>query len=262
MILRETPCKTALSQSGLYDYALNPYRGCEHACVYCYAPAILREKREWGSFVDAKINIPQVLSSELKSKPKGEVGISTVTDAYQPAEKKYEITRRCLEALLRSDFPICIQTKSSLVLRDLDLIKKFRKREVGFTITTLDDEARKKYEPFSSPVEERIAALEELASAGIDTWVFLGPIMPFITDKNSELEKLIKKLADAKVKTILIDKLRMKPGLKQKIEDFYSKHYPDSLLNYRNVNDEYYRQVKNRIIRLCSENNIRAEPCF
>ncbi len=262
MLISETPCKTALSASGLYDYALNPYRGCEHACIYCYAPSILHERREWGSFVEAKVNIPEVLAQELKTKPRGEVGISTVTDAYQPVEKKYELTRRCLERLLQRGFPICIQTKSALVLRDFDLIKKFSKREVGFTLTTLDDEARKKYEPFSSTVEERIAALQELAGAGIDTWVFLGPIMPFITDKNSELEKLIKKLASAKVKTILIDKLRMKHNLKPKIEEFYSRHYPELLPKYKSINDEYYRRIKNKILKLCKENSIRAEPCF
>ena len=111
-------CKSALSQSRLlgYDYALNPYRGCEHGCSYCYAPYVLHEDREWGGFVDVKLDIPSVLSKELGRRKKGVVGISTVTDPYQPIEKKYELTRTCLEHLLRHDFPICIQTKSALAL--------------------------------------------------------------------------------------------------------------------------------------------------
>ena len=133
MYVGELSCKAALSRSGLpgFDYALNPYRGCQHGCIYCYSPETLREKRvcyspetlrekrEWGSFVEVKRNIPGVLAKELRRLKKGVVGIGTVTDAYQPVEERYGVTRRCLEQLLRRDFPICIQTKSSLVERDI-----------------------------------------------------------------------------------------------------------------------------------------------
>lgn len=262
MIVREINCKTALSYSHLpgYGYALNPYRGCAHACVYCYAPAVLRERREWGSFVDVKLNIPLVLARELRKKRRGVVGISTVTDAYQPIERKHEITRHCLEQLLKHDFPICIQTKSSLVLRDLDLIERFSQCETGFTITTLSEEDRKKYEPYSSPIEERLAALAELADSGIKTWAFLGPIMPFITEKN--LESLIEELAKAKVGYVLVDRLRMKPGLLEKIERLYSTHYPELLSKYRVINNDYFRTVAERIADLCKKHALRCEPLF
>ncbi|MFH1774051.1 MAG: radical SAM protein [Methanobacteriota archaeon] len=259
MLVRKIDCKTALSSSHLpgYDYALNPYRGCGHACIYCYAPAVLRERREWGSFVDVKINMPLVLARELRKREKGVVGISTVTDAYQPVEKKYELTRRCLEQLLKRDFPICIQTKSSLVLRDLDLIERFSQKEVGFTITTIDDEARKKYEPYSSPAGERITALEELASNGIKTWVFIGPIMPFITEKN--LDSFIKELARVKVGYVLADRLRMKPGLEEKMRKFFSTHYPELASKYSGINEEYFQGVKNKIIELCKKRGIKCD---
>jgi len=135
MRIREVKCKTALSKSNLpgLDYSLNPYRGCQHSCAYCYVPNVLRIKRnEWGSFVDVKTNIPNVLSKELRIKKPGVVGISTITDPYQPAENNYKLTRYCLEQLLRHDFPVCIQTKSDLVARDIDLISKFSKAEVMY----------------------------------------------------------------------------------------------------------------------------------
>ena len=126
MEVNEITVKSALSKSSLPGlvYALNPYRGCQHACTYCYAPSVLREKRRWGEFVDVKMNLPDALAKDLERLPIGIVGIGTVTDAYQPIEKKYALTRKCLEALLEKDWPISIQTKSDLVLRDLDLIEQ------------------------------------------------------------------------------------------------------------------------------------------
>ncbi|MFQ5887175.1 MAG: radical SAM protein, partial [Candidatus Hydrothermarchaeales archaeon] len=214
MKITTATCKTALSPSRLlgYDYALNPYRGCQHACAYCYAPYVLREDREWGSFADVKLNIPTVLAKELRKKPKGVVGISTVTDPYQPIEKRYELTRRCLRELLKRDFPICIQTKSSLVLRDIDLLERFSQKEVGFTLTTINDDLRKRYEPNASSVEERLKAIEVLANRGIKTWVFLGPIMPYITTKDNDLEALISALKRAKADYIIVDRLNIKRG--------------------------------------------------
>ena len=267
MKINEVYCKTALSKSGLFnvDYALNPYRGCEHNCIYCYAPSIIKEKREWGKFVDVKINIPTVLANELKRKKKGLVYISSVTDAYQPIEKKYEITRKCLNVLLNSDFPITIQTKSILVLRDLDIIKKFSNKDIGFTITTIDDEDRKKYEPNSSSTEEKINALKEIAELNIDTWVFIGPFLPYITDKDENIEKLIKKLAEIKVKNVMIDKLNLKIGTWEKIKEFLYKNYPELVPKYKEIffeRSDYYNEVKIKVARICKENNLRFEFCY
>ncbi|MFQ5887445.1 MAG: radical SAM protein [Candidatus Hydrothermarchaeales archaeon] len=264
MKVSEVFCKSALSYSRLpgLRYALNPYRGCQHSCLYCYAPYVLRERRPWGSFLDVKINIPTVLSKELKRKRRGTVGISTVTDPYQPLEKKYKLTRLCLEQLLKHDFPISIQTKSALVLRDLDLIKRFSSRDVGFTITTIDDEARKRYEPFASPVGERISALGEIADLGIKTWVFIGPIMPYITDRGNGLENLIKEISKADVGEIILDKLNMKPGLDLKLNEFYLRFYPDLLESYRSVDREYFEKVKSDIFSLCRKQGVRCSSAW
>ncbi len=265
MKINEITCKTALSASRLpgLDYALNPYRGCAHSCVYCYAPSVLNEKRKWGSFVDVKRNLPNILAKELKKKKKGRIGIGTVTDPYQPAEKKYEITRRCLEILLKYDFPVCIQTKSSLVLRDLDLIKKFSEREVGFTITTIDDEARKKYEPYSSSVEKRLSALKILEENSIKTWVFIGPIMPFITEKN--IDKLIENIAKVGVKKVIVDRLNLKPGVWEKIKNFLSEYYSGLIPRYEQVlftKNDYFERIEKRISILCKKYNIKCEKAF
>jgi len=183
MKITETTCKTALSKSNLpgLDYSLNPYRGCQHGCAYCYVPNVLRIKREnWGDFVEVKTNIPNVLAKELKNKKPGIVGISTVTDPYQPIEKKYKLTRYCLEQLLIHDFPICVQTKSDLILRDIDIISKFSNVEIMMSIATLNDDERKLLEPNSSSIQNRLNVLQQFSDAGIEPSVFFGPIYPTI----------------------------------------------------------------------------------
>ena len=214
MKITEVKCKTALSKSNLpgLDYSLNPYRGCQHSCVYCYVPNVLRIKREdWGGFVNVKTNIPVVLSKELRTKKPGVVAISTVTDPYQPVEKKYKLTRFCLEQLLIHDFPICLQTKSDLVLRDLDLISKFSNAEVIFSIATLDDGERRLMEPSSSPISNRLKAMKQFNNSGIKTIVFFGPIYPSI--KIGNLDEIINQFIENGATEIIIDKLNLKPGI-------------------------------------------------
>jgi len=263
--INEVLCKSALSKSSLpgLTYSLNPYRGCEHACCYCYSPAVLREKREWGDFVDVKKNIPYVLSKELRVKKKGIVGLGTVTDAYQPLELKYEATRRCLEQLLKFDFPISIQTKSALVLRDLDLLRDFSKKDIGFTITALNDRYRRIFEPRSSPVGERLEALKKIGRMGIDTWVFIGPILPFVTIRN--LEEFMSALASAKVKKVISDKLRLKPGILARILRRLETEDSELAERYRHLfsdGNDPFQAVEGKIESLCTEYGIRHELAF
>ncbi|MCE8424558.1 MAG: radical SAM protein [Candidatus Methanoperedens sp.] len=258
---KEILVKTALSPSRLHglDYALNPYRGCEHACVYCYAPAVIHwNKGKWGELVEAKINLPRILSKELNVKKKGVVGVGTVTDPYQPSEKKYEITRRCLELLKIHDFPVCIQTKSSLVLRDIDLFKEFSNIEVGVTITSLNDRIRERIEPGASSVKERFQALKELSDIGIDTWVFLGPLLPHIT----EVEPLIDAIADAGPKYVIVDRLRLRNGVWEHISEFIKSYDLQLLPEYEMIflkSNDYYREVFETIIRKCREKGLKCE---
>jgi len=170
MIVREIFAKSILSKSQIYDYAINPYVGCSHSCRYCYAAFMRRftgHKERWGDFVDIKVNAPDLLAREIKRKQQGRVWISGVCDPYQAAEKKYKLTVRCLEILLENQWPVAIQTKSSLVLRDIEVLEKFRDIEVGFSITTADEKIRKIFEPGASPIKERICALDVLHSTAI-----------------------------------------------------------------------------------------------
>ena len=217
MRVREVSCSTALSPSSLpgLDYALNPYRGCSIGCVYCYSPSVLREARPWGRYVDVKRNIPAVLARELKRKPRGVVGVGTVTDGYQPLESRYHLTRYCLEQLARFDFPVSVQTKSSLVLKDRDVLARLSDAEVGVTITTMEEVARRRLEPCSSPAVRRLETLRALNAAGLRTWAFVGPVLPGATEATAE--RLLRGIRDAGTRRVLVDRLRYRPGVWERV---------------------------------------------
>jgi len=202
MIISEKNAKSILSKSRIYDYALNAYVGCQHKCLYCYARFMKRysgHSEPWGDFVDVKINAPELLSKEIKKKKRGRVWVSGVCDAYQPLEKKYRLTRRCIQILVENGWPFTIQTKSPLVVRDIELLKKAADCEVGFTITTADEKMRSIFEPGAPPLAKRVEALATLHSAGITTFVMVAPLLPGAEG----LAELLK----GKVDHVLIDKL-------------------------------------------------------
>jgi len=257
MKINEIKCKTALSKSNLpgLDYSLNPYKGCQHSCAYCYVPNVLRIKREeWGTFVDVKTNIPTILSRELKSKKRGVVGISTVTDSYQPIERRYRLTRYCLEQLLIHDFPICIQTKSDLITRDIDIIEKFSDAEVMISIGTLKDSDRKKLEPGSSSIESRLNVLYKFSEIGIKNSVFFGPIYPNI--KIEDIPNIIDTFIKYNAKEIMIDKLNLKPGIKENI----LKIFPP----YKSILDDvnFHKKLSSEIMDICIKKKIKAKYAF
>ena len=246
MRVREVYCKTALSKSFLpgLDYSLNPYRGCEHGCVYCYVPSVLHIPRDdWGKWVDIRVNIPTVLSRELKRKPKGVVGVSTVTDPYQPLEKKHCLTRLCLEQLLKHDFPVSIQTKSNLVLRDIDLLSAFPEVEVGITITTLNDRERKLLEPQTPSIEKRLETVRRLSEEGIKTYIFYGPIYPTLEVK--EVPRVVKVFSETGVSMIMVDSLHLKKGVWESIKKQLSLEPETLKLFSRRLFDEknYYSLI-------------------
>lgn len=251
MKIREVECKTALSKSNLpgLDYSLNPYRGCQHNCAYCYVPNVLRIKRnEWGNFVDIKKNIPLVLSKELRTKKPGVVALSTVTDPYQPVEKRYNLTRYCLEQLLRYDFPVHIQTKSDLVIRDINLITKISDAEVMFSIGTLNDSERKQLEPYTSSIQKRLDAMKELSDIGIRTSVFFGPIYP--TVKLENLEEIIDTFVENGTSEIMLDRLNIKPGIKQSVEDIFKFDISKSLNNYNSIREKVFEIAQKKNIKI------------
>lgn len=202
MIINEIKAKGILSKSKVFDYVINPYVGCQHGCIYCYARFMKRftgHREPWGEFVDVKINAPELLHKEIAKKPIGRVWISGVCDPYQPLETRYGLTQKCLEILVQHDWPITIQTKSALVLRDMELLKEANKIEVGLTVTTGDETIRRIFEPNAPPIRERIRALEELHLAGITTYAMIAPMLP-------QAEQLVAMLR-GKVDYVLVDRM-------------------------------------------------------
>jgi DNA repair photolyase len=228
MIVKEVQAKSILSESEVYTYVINPYTGCQHACSYCYArfmKRFSRHKEPWGEFVDVKVNAPELLAKEITKKKRGRVWVSGICDPYQPLEVKYELTRRCLEILAKHGWPVVIQTRSPLILRDIDIMKGAKEFEVGFSVTTADDEVRKMFEPEAPPIGERIRALGELHNAGVKTYAMIAPILP----GDEELPKLLA----GKIDYVLVDRMNY--------------HYADHVYREHGIEDKktdaYFNEI-------------------
>ena len=263
MKVLEVVCLSALSPSRLLGlrYALNPYKGCQNGCRYCYAPAILRDSRPWGTYVEVKRNIPYVLAKDIRRMEPGVVGIGTVTDGYQPVEGRYQVTRYCLEILQRNGWPVSVQTKSSLVLRDIDVLSRFAKADVGVTITTLDERTVRTVEPFASPAPKRLETLRKLNEAGIETWAFIGPILPGATE--GSLEALMAGIAEAGTKRVLVDRLRLKEGTWEMLEPSLRSMDENLPAVYqRAMEGPYFRDIERAIFDLAARHGLTAQPAF
>jgi len=232
MKVREIFAKTVLTRTAIsgFDYCLNPYVGCGHGCRYCYASFMKRftgHKEPWGEFIDVKVNAPSLLKNQLKRAKPGMVAISTVTDPYQPIEKTYKITRGCLETLLDKQFPVNLLTRSPLCLRDIDLFKRFKKIEVGLTVTTHDEAMKKLVEPCSPSISSRIKALETLRKERVRTYAFIGPLLPL---KPAPMVKMLEGLVDE----VLIDRM----NYPNKVKGVYRKNGLDTYLT-----DDYFNVI-------------------
>lgn len=259
--VNEITCKTLMGKSGIgpVDYSINPYLGCSHGCVYCYARFMSRrnhKEEEWGTFVDVKVNALDKLRDEITRRRKGLVLLSSVTDPYQPLERQCKLTKGCLEILCEYQYPVEILTKSDLVLRDINLIKEFDSIEVGFTITSFDDNVRQSFEPGSSPIHNRLKAIKKLSDAGISTYTFMGPMLPYISEEN--IDKLLDFLTSC-TNRIMIDRLNIKSGNKGRIMNVVNTHYPDLSTQFENAlikNSGYYQTLKKKMIDKCDRRRI------
>ncbi len=197
-------------------------------------------KEPWGGFVDVKVNAVELMTKEIARKKRGDVWISGVCDPYQPLEAKYELTRGSVAILIGNDWPVRIQTKSDLVVRDLDILRAGRDCDVGFSVATADDFIRTIMEPKAPSIEKRITALASLHKAGIQTYVMIAPILP-------GAENLIP-LVEGIVDYIYVD--RMNYGYANTV---YKKY---GLEEY--ATDGYFADMKRTISRQCRERGI---PC-
>jgi DNA repair photolyase len=230
--IREIFSKTILTKTAIagFDYCINPYVGCGHGCRYCYASFMKRftgHKEPWGEFVDVKVNAPHLLKNQVRRTTRGIVTLSTVTDPYQPVERKYQLTRKCLKVLLEKQFSTHILTRSPLCLRDIDLFKQFKKIEVGFSITTHDEDIRKIFEPHSPPIDLRIKALDVLRREKIGTYAFIGPMLPL---DSKEIVKRLEGLVDR----VLIDRV----NYPNKVKAIYRKTQLSPYLE-----EDYFKMV-------------------
>lgn len=260
-------CKTIMSRSriGSVDYSINPYIGCEHGCVYCYARFMSRlghVNEEWGSFVDVKVNASQILRAEVSKRRQGRILLSSVTDPYQPLERRIRLTRELLRILLDFEYPIVIQTKSTLVLRDLDILTRFEDCEVGFTITTMDEDVRRVFEPRTSSVKERLKGLEEFHEASLTTYVFIGPLLPYLSDER--LKELLDAIGD-RADFVIFDRLNIKCGNLKPIVRTLNVHYPhlrDAFLEALSPSSNYYERLKAMVKDLCREKGLPYDFCY
>jgi DNA repair photolyase len=207
--VREVRVERALVQQGPGHYYLNPYVGCMIGCEFCYVADRADLSRElegrarlpWGRYVDVKVNLPEVLAREVATLPPGLVRMSPiVTDPYQPLEKKYRVTRRCLEALVDTGFTPGVLTRAARIQEDAPLLGRFRRALVGLSIPTDDDEVRKQFEPGGDPIEERFAALEACHRAGCVTVAVVQPVLPM------DPQRLAARLAPL-VRAVRIDRM-------------------------------------------------------
>lgn len=218
-----------------FDFSVNPYRGCEHGCVYCYA----RPTHEYLGFssgldfetkIMVKSQAPELLRKKLSSKSwqPQTINLSGVTDCYQPIERKLELTKRCLEVLRDFQNPFCIITKNRLVLRDLELLKEMAQinaAAVFISVTSLDPKLTELMEPRTTRPIGRLKAIEELAKAGVPVGAMMAPVVPGLTDH--EMPKLLKAVREAGAEYAGFVPLRLPYGLDDLFEKWLEENFPD-----------------------------------
>jgi DNA repair photolyase len=262
MKVKEIMAKSIITKSGLpdADFVINPYIGCAHGCKYCYARFMKRftgHKEPWGAFVDVKINAPDLIAK--KGKFRDSIIIGSVTDPYQPLEKKYELTRKILEKLLALQPDLCILTKSDMITRDIDLLKQFQHLTAAISLSMLDENLRRQLEPGAFSKDKRFGALKKLHKAGIKTVLFISPIFPEITDWKAIVEK-----THLYVDEYWFENLNLYPSIGKNIYSFLRKNRPDLVAKYQEIysGSDYWSAKEKEIRNFCTKNRIKFKIYF
>ena len=259
MIIKEIKVKNYLTKSNLpgIDFTINPYIGCSHKCRYCYASfmkKITNHSENWGNFIDIKLTEEEVDLKKIQNKT---IFLSSVTDPYLSFEKEYLITRSILEEIKNSNCKLIITTKSSLILRDLDILKQIKNLTVCISINTIDEKFKNDMDKASS-IKERINTLKILYENNISTVAFISPIFPYITD----IKDIIESVKDY-VDFCWFENLKLRGEYKKDILNYiknnYKKLYPKYLDIYFNENMSYFKNLSLVIKDICSKYNIKYE---
>ncbi|MDI6917054.1 MAG: radical SAM protein [Thermoplasmatales archaeon] len=261
-------CKTLLHKINVrflpFRWTINPYRGCEHSCVYCYGCYSheylgLNSDKDFEQIIMVKKNARDVLDAEFSRywwrKPLVYVG--SVTDPYQPAENIYEITRDILEIFLKYENPLIIGTKSNLILRDTDILENIARRtflNVIITITTTDEELRKKIEPKSPSTGDRLDTIHKLSMAKVPVGVLFVPILPYLTDDEQAINDVMGSIAEAGADFVISSVLNLKKSCKERYFAFLKKEFPYLIEKYQELFSGAYapKSYTNRIYKLAS----------
>ncbi len=258
--IREIQARSILVRSKLpdTDYVVNPYTGCAFGCHYCYASFTGRFVGEpissWGNYVYAKVNAVPVFERELTGlRRRGEAPtllLSSVTDAYQGAEKKYRLTRGILDILAREPYPgvVAILTKSPLVLRDVDLLAQLPHADVGMTVTTTDDRLSRFLEVRAPLARRRLEALARLHANGIDTYAFVGPLLPHFRYDRDGLDTLLRGLVAAGVRSLYVEHINLRPYIMQRLRRALSSAPAEVQAVYADARTDEHRRVLDEIV--------------
>lgn len=257
MKVTEKAAKQVLVKSNLpaSDYVANPYLGCTHGCRYCYASFMKRftgNDEDWGTFINVKSYDNNKLPKKLNGKT---VLLSSVTDPYNPYEMKFRKSREVLELLSGTDADVEILSKSDLMVKDIDLLKKMPRLKVGISLSTLDDGFRRCMEPCAPSVERRLNALRLLHAEGISTYLFISPIFPYITDIPQLTETV-----SGTVDKICFENLNLRGAAKEEILKYIGEKYPQYSASYDEIynkgNISYWKQLETDIDRLSEKYDI------
>jgi len=256
-VIRDVTCKSVLNRWPEGGYSLNCYVGCQHGCLYCYARFMQRfheHPEPWGGFVDVKTNAVEALERQLRRATPGDVFVSSACDAWQPIEAERGLTRACCRLLLERGFHLSVLTKSALILRDLDVLSGGGV-SVSVTVTTLEPDLARVWEPGAAAVGDRFRVLEEARRAGISTGIMFGPLLPFLYDDQDCMDALFERAAALNVDSISVDVLNPRPKVWDAVGVLLSAAYPDLRERYRRVlfvpavREAYVRAVRERAVR-------------
>jgi len=262
IIEKEIRVKDYLTKSALpaSDYVINPYVGCPHACKYCYACFMKRftgHDEAWGAFIDIKRCDKPINVKKLAGKS---VFLSSVTDCYNRFEENYQITRSILAQLAEADCEVSISTKSSLILRDVELLKRFKDLKVCFSVNTLDEEFKSDMDN-ASPIHERLDAMMQLHGAGIYTVLFMSPIFPYIT----EWKEIIERTHDF-TDEYWFENLNLRGSYKKEILDYIEEHSPNITQEYRHIYDQkdntFWAKQADEIEKYCTLSGVKYKNYF